>query len=52
MNFRNKVKKIPGVNKNKGKEILKIVSNIRDFSSNEQNQIGVGLKILILNQFL
>ena len=37
-----------GVNKNKGKEILKI----RDFISNERNQIGVGLKILILNQFL
>ena len=41
-----------GINKNKEKEILKIVSKIRDFNSNERNQIGVRLKILILNQML
>ena len=41
-NFGNKVKNMPGVNKNKGKEILKIVSIILDFNLNEQNQRGQG----------
>ena len=31
-----------GVNKNKGKQILKIVSKILDFNLNEQNQRGQG----------
>ena len=36
VNFGNKVKKMPeGINKNKGKEILKIVSKILDFNLNE-----------------
>ena len=38
-----------GVNKNKGKEILKIVSQMLDFNLNERNQRGVGLKILTPN---
>ena len=42
-NLGNKVKNMPeGVNKNKGKEILKIVSIILDFNLNEQNQRGQG----------
>ena len=36
VNFGNKVKKMPeGVDKNKGKEILKIVCKILDFNLNE-----------------
>ena len=53
VNFGNKVKKMPeGINKNKGKEILKIVSKILDFNLNEWNQRGAGLKILPPNQML
>ena len=53
VNFGNKVKKMPeGVNKNKGKEILKIVSKILDFNSIEQKYRGVELKILTPNQML
>ena len=53
MNFGNKGKKVPeSVNKNKGKEILKIVSKILDFNLNEQNQRGQELKILTPSQML
>ena len=38
VNFGNKVKKMPeGADKNKGQEILKIVSNILDLNLNEHN---------------
>ena len=38
-NFENKVKKMPeGVDKNKGKEILKIVNKILGFKLNERKQ--------------
>ena len=51
--FENKVKKMPeGVNKNKRKEILKVVSKNLDFNLNEWNQRGVRLKILTPNQML
>ena len=40
------------VGKNKGKNILKIGSKILGFCLNEQNQQGVGLKILTSNQML
>ena len=53
MNFENKVEKMPeSVNKNKEKEIWKIVNKIIDFNLNEQNRKGVGLKILTPNQML
>ena len=41
-----------GVNRNRGKGILKIVSKILDFNLNDRNQWGVWLKILIPNQML
>ena len=51
VNFGNRVKKMSeGVNKNKGQEILTIVSKILDFCLNERNQQRFGLKILIPNQ--
>ena len=51
--FEKKVQKMPeGVNRNRGKGILKIVSKILDFNLNERNQRGVGLKILTPNQML
>ena len=40
------------VNKNKEKEIWKIVNKIIDFNLNERNRKGVGLKILTPNQML
>ena len=40
------------VGKNKGKKILKIGSKILGFCLNEQNQQGVGLKVLTSNQML
>ena len=43
---------MPDVNENKRKEILKAVSKILDFNLNEQNQSGVGLKILTPHQML
>ena len=53
MNFENKVEKMPeSVNKNKEKEIWKIVNKIIDFNLNERNRKGVGLKILTPNQML
>ena len=53
VNFGNKGKKMPeSVNKNKGKEILKIVSKILDFNLNKQNQRGQELKILTPSQML
>ena len=43
--FGNRVKNLSkGVDKNKGEEILKIVSKILDFCLNEPNQQGVALK--------
>ena len=45
VHFRNRVKNLSkGVDKNKGEEILKIVSKILDFCLNEPNQQGVALK--------
>ena len=41
-----------GVNRNRGKGILKIVSKILDFNLNDRNQRGVWLKILTPNQML
>ena len=38
-----------GVDKNKGKEISKIVSNILDSCLNERNQRRKGLKLLTPN---
>ena len=53
MNFENKVEKMPeSVNKNKEKEIWKIVNKIIDFNLNERNRKGVELKILTPNQML
>ena len=50
VDFRNKVKQMSeGVDKNKGKEISKIVSNILDFCLNERNQQRKGLKLLTPN---
>ena len=50
MDFRNKVKQMSeGVDKNKGKEISKIVSNILDSCLNERNQRRKGLKLLTPN---
>ena len=50
VDFRNKVKQMSeGVDKNKGKEISKIVSNILDFCLNERNQRRKGLKLLTPN---
>ena len=47
VDFESRIKKLSGgVDKNKGKEILKIVSKILDFCLNERNEQGVGLKIL------
>ena len=50
VDFRNKVKQMSeGVDKNKEKEISKIVSNILDFCLNERNQRRKGLKLLTPN---
>ena len=39
VNFENKTRKKPeGVNENKGKEIMKVLSKILDFDLNKQNQ--------------
>ena len=45
------IKKVPeGAEKNEKKKMLNIVSKILDFSLNERNQQGEGLKILTLSQ--
>ena len=41
-----------GVNKNKGKKILRIVNKILDLNFNEQKLKGQWLKILTPNQML
>ena len=47
IDFGNRIKKMPeDVVKNKGKEILRIVSKIFNFGLNERHQQGQGLKIL------
>ena len=51
--FENRVKKMSeGVNKNKGKKILRIVNKILDLNFNEQKLKGQWLKILTPNQML
>ena len=53
MSFRDRVKNMPeDANKNKGKEILKIVHKILKFNLNQQKQRRQGLKILAINQML
>ena len=53
LDFGERVKKMfKGVDKNKEKEILKIVIKILDFCLNEWNQQGVGVKILTPSQIL
>ena len=53
LDFGERVKKmLKGVDKNKEKEILKIVIKIFDFCLNEWNQQGVGVKILTPSQIL
>ena len=45
------IKKVPeGAEKNEKKKMLNIVSKILDFSLNERNQQGEGLKILTPSQ--
>ena len=45
------IKKVPeGAEKNEKKKMLKIVSKTLDFSLNERNQQGEGLKILTPSQ--
>ena len=53
VSFRDRVKNMAeDANKNKGKEILKIVNKILKFNLNQQKQKGQGLKILPTNQML
>ena len=52
MDFGDSVKIMSGVDKDKRKKMLKIVSTILDFNLNKQSQQGQGLKILTSNQTL